>query len=348
MPLVVSQSLYPVQAVERRFWHGNPYLCVSAKVSLRFDAQGRLSKLSRQPPLALDEVWLDRPMRSSLLNGSDLIPYKPGTDVLVLGNARPPAGKPSTGWDAELRLPGKRKRLRLLGPRFWEHRLLGGWTLSAPSPCESVPLLYENAYGGVVDPDREHFEEGEYYPDNPFGTGFVGRPRPPTDRPIPAARIEAWDGAITGFGKDVPVGGTGPVPGFFPHRQRHAGNWESHEAQGLPGMPLDMDMRYWQVAPPDQQLDRYLRADEEIQLHGFCAEGPLHLRMPPITAMATASYSASQTRARVMALDTVQIDLDRRTIALRYHVIVPLQDDLEQVSVRCAEYTPLSGERAHG
>jgi hypothetical protein len=348
MPIVINQSLYPVQAVERHFWHGNPYLCVSAKVTLAFDTAGRLSRLERQPPLALDEVWLDRPMRSSLVHAGDHQPFKPGTDVLVVGSARAPGGRPAESWDAEIVMPGRRKRLRFVGPRVWEHRLLSGWTLSRPHACDAIPLLYENAYGGVVDPLKEHFDEGEFYPDNPFGTGFVGGARPRTDQPIAAAQIEAWDGAITSFGKDVAVGGTGPVPGFFPSRARYAGNWDAHVAAAAPGMPLDMDMRYWQVAPPDQQLEKALRENDEIALIGFCATGPLQLRIPPISAMTTARYSDRNTNAMSMPLDTVMIDLDRRQVSFRYHVIVPLEDTLERVSVHCAQYRALSGELAHG
>lgn len=49
MTVIVNQSLYPVQAVERRFWHGNRYHAVSAKVTLAFDERGRLSGVQRAP-----------------------------------------------------------------------------------------------------------------------------------------------------------------------------------------------------------------------------------------------------------------------------------------------------------
>jgi hypothetical protein len=349
MTVIVNQSLYPVQAVERRFWHGNRYHCISAKVTLGYDAQGRLSELPRQPEFALDEVWRDRPMRSSLLNPGDLISFKPNTDVLILGTARPPDGKPAMQWDASLHIRNREKRLRLFGPRAWRHSLLSGWTLSAPEATAGVELLYENAYGGVTDASQEQFEDGEFYPDNPFGCGFVGRSRPDTGREQRAAQIEAWEGAVTRFGKDVAVGGLGPVPGFFPSRARHMGTYDqAWEEQHKPNIPLDMDMRYWNAAPPDQQVEGYLREGDEIVLAGLAHVPRLSLSMPPFTAMTVAHFEDKHNEAAQLRLDTVLIDLDRRQLSLRYHRIVAWDERIDRINVYCAAHRSLSAEVSRG
>lgn len=349
MTVIVNQSLYPVQAVERRFWHGNRYHAVSAKVTLAFDERGRLSGVQRAPGFALDEVWRDRPMRSSLLNPGDLIPFKPNTDVLVLGTARPPGGKPAAQWDAGLVIGKREKRLRLVGPRAWRHSLLSGWTLSAPVPTSGVDLLYENAYGGVVDESKDHFAEGEFYADNPFGCGYIGRTRPDTNREYRAAQIEAWNGAISRFGKDVPVGGLGPVPGFFPSRARYMGTYDkAWEEQHKPNIPLDMDLRYWNAAPPDQQADGYLREGDEISLIGLVQAPRLTLAIPPFTAMTVAHFEDGHAEAAQLRLDTVLIDLDRSQVSLRYHRIIAWDERINRIDVHCAPHHMLSGEVAHG
>jgi hypothetical protein len=349
MTVIVSQSLYPVQAVERAFWHGNRYHCISAKVTLGFDEHGRLSELLRQPAFDLDEVWRDRPMRSSLLRPGDLIPFKPRTDVLVVGTARPPGGKATAQWDASLNFKGREKRLRLFGPRVWRHSLLSGWILSAPAPTEGVALLYENAYGGVIGPAREQFEEGEFYPDNPFGCGFVGRSRPDTQVEHRAAQIEAWNGAITRFAKDVCVGGFGPIPGFFPTRAKRMGTYDAAwEKEHKPNIPLDMDMRFWNCAPDDQQADGYLRERDEVVLEGLTGGASLRLAMPPFTAMTVAHYQDKHNEAGQLRLDTVQIDLDRKQLSLRYHRIIAMDERMDRISVHCAPHKPLSAEVARG
>jgi hypothetical protein len=349
MTVSINQSMYPVQVVERHFWHGNPYHCVSVSVTLDWDDAGRLRHPARQWPSVLDEQWRDAPMRSSLLHPGDLVPFKPQTDVLVVGTARPPAGRPTTSWDAALQIKDNEKRLRLCGPRQWQHSLLSGWTLSGAAPCEGVALLYENAYGGVIDPERPQFDEGEYYPANPFGCGFVGRSRADTGRSYRAAQIEAWDGAITAFGKDVPVGGLGPIPGFFPSRAQYMGTYdEAWERDHKPDIPLDMDMRYWNCAPADQQADGHLRAGDEITLSGLRAGPPLRLAMPAMTAMTVAHFEDRSNEASTMALDTVLVDLDRQQLRLRYHRIIAVDPRIARISVFCAPHARLSGEMAHG
>lgn len=349
MTVIVSQSLYPVQAVERAFWHGNRYHCISAKVTLAFDAQGRLSELPRQSQFDLEEVWREQPMRSSLLRPGDLIPYKPTTDVLVVGTARPPGGRPAAQWDAALRFQGREKRLRLFGPRAWRHSLLSGWTLSSPEPTTGVALLYENAYGGVTDPSKAEFEEGEFYADNPFGCGFVGRSRADKGREHRAAQIEAWNGALAQFGKNVPVGGLGPIPGFFPSRAQYMGTWDAAwEKDHSPNIPLDMDMRYWQCALEDQQASEYLREGDEIVLEGLTGEATLKLALPGFTAMTLAEQEQAPNEAGHMRLDTVLIDLDRHHMSLRYHRIVAWDERISHINVYCAPHRDLNRERAHG
>lgn len=349
MTVVVNQSTYPVQAVEHAFWHGNRYHCISAKVTLAFDAAGRLGHLLRQPPLELNEVWYGRPMRSSLRHPGDLIPYKPTTDILVVGTAHAPQGQPTRSWTAELRFEDQRKRLRLHGPRAWRHRTASGWTLTPAAETTGVDLRYENAFGGVIEPDAEVWADGEFFPDNPFGRGFLGRSRGDTHKEYPAAQIEAWDGAITRFGEAVPVGGFGPVPGFVPSRARYMGTWDDFPA-GDPdaGVPLDMDMRYWNCAPPDQQTSHFLREGDRIELHGLLPEGAVTLAMPGFTAMTVARY-ADDSDAQTMKLDTVLIDLDARHLALRYHRIIACDASIESIQVYCAPHRDLNAaEVAHG
>lgn len=348
MTVIVNQSLYPVQAVERRFWHGNRYHAISAKVTLAYDEQGRLSEIHHIAPLDLDEVWYGRPMRSSLRRPGDLIPFKPTTDVLVVGTARPPGGRPHTQWDAALRFQGRQKRLRLYGPRTFRHSLLSGWSLSPPAPTSGVELRYENAFGGTSAEDKEELAEGEFYPDNPFGCGFIGRSRPDTSRDYPAPQIEAWNGVVTQLGKHVAVGGLGPIPGFFPDRARHMGSWAPGTAESASlGVPLDMDMHYWQCAPQDQLASEYLRHGDFVELEGLSTEA-MKIAIPRVVATTLARYSDGHHKAQVMNLDTVLVDLDTRRLELRYHRIVPFDSDIQRILVDCAPVLRVGSEVSHG
>ncbi|WP_313915178.1 DUF2169 domain-containing protein [Tahibacter sp.] len=344
MTVVVNQSLYPVQAVEHRFYHGNRYHCVTAKVTVRWDDEGRLYSVPRQPEIAREDVWRDQPDRSSLLLASELIPYKPTTDILVTGSVRPPDGRPTRSWAGALVIGEREKRLRFHGPRSWRHSLLSGWTLSEPEPCTQVALLYENAYGGVVDASKAHFEDGEFYEANPHGCGFLGRSRPDTGQVYRAPQIESWDGAVSDLGRDVSVGGFGPVPGFFPERARYIGNWTADSAS----IPLDMDMRYWNTAPSDQRSDTFLKRGSTISLVNLRPGRPVTLEIPPFEPALVGEFADHHREAMDMNLDTVTIDLDNQHLVLRFQRIVAYNDALTSIQVRCAPCKPLSGEVARG
>ncbi|TDR34784.1 hypothetical protein DFR29_1432 [Tahibacter aquaticus] len=344
MTVVINQSLYPAQGFEHRFYHGNRYHCISAKVTLDWDEQGRLSSPRRQPDWVRNDEWLDEADRSSLIYPSEMIPFKPATDVLVVGTALSPEGRPLREWNAALCIKDQTKRLRLFGPREWRHSAMGGWRLSGPEACSGVALLYENAYGGTVGPAREHYAEGDYYPPNPFGSGYVGKQRPDTNAPLRAAQIEAWDGPITHFGQDVAVGGFGALPGFVPARAQYAGTTDADwEASVKPNIPPDMDMRYWNTAPADQQASEYLRPGDVIGLVNLRPGAPLRLAMPPIDPATLCEYDEDNRRAAAMNLDTVTIDLDAQRMTLRYHQILPFDESIKRINVHCAPYAALAG-----
>lgn len=348
MTTVVSNSLYPVQGIEHRFYHGNRYHCVSAKVTLSWDEEGRLRSVPKQPDWVRNDLWRAKENRSSLLAASELIPFKPTTDVLVVGSVRPPDGRPTRAWAGALVVGGREKRLRFYGPRHWQHGLMSGWTLSEPEPCSQVSLSYENAYGGVVE-EKDEYADGEFYALNPLGCGYIGRNRPDTSRQYRAAQIEAWDGPIDTFGRDVTVGGLGPMPGYFPERLQYAGTYDSAwESTAKPNIPMDMDMRYWQTAPQDQRSQDYLRAGENISLVGMRAGKPLTLQLPPFDPALVCDIAERPRESLRMNLDTVSVDLDRQHLALRYHRIVAFDDALESIHVHCAPYKALSGEVRHG
>ncbi len=344
MTVVVNQSLYPVQAVEHRFYHGNRYHCVTAKVTVRWDDEGRLYPVPRQPEIVREDVWRDQPDRSSLLVASELIPYKPTTDILVTGSVRPPDGRPTRSWAGALVIGGREKRLRFHGPRSWRHSLLSGWTLSEPEPCTQVALLYENAYGGVSDTTKTEFDEGEYYPDNPHGCGYLGKRRADTAQDYRAPQIEAWDGAVDVIGRDRPVGGLGPLPGFVPARSQYAGSWTAETTS----IPLDMDMHYWNVAPLDQRSGEFLKRGDRISLVNLRPGNPVTLQIPPFEPALVGEFADRHREAMDMNLDTVTIDLDNQHLVLRFQRIVAYNDALTSIQVRCAPCKPLSGEVARG
>jgi len=58
---------------------------------------GRLS-LKETQEIILSDEYEGHPLKSSLLRSSDIVPFKPSTDITILGYTYPPQGKRSDFW----------------------------------------------------------------------------------------------------------------------------------------------------------------------------------------------------------------------------------------------------------
>src|SRR5262249_31662236 len=94
--------------------------------------------------------------------GSDLVPFKPRADVLVVGNAHAPRGTPVTSLPVRVGVGELSKTIDVVGNPTGKTGLLG--TMTPPERSVRMPLGYENAYGGPG--DRK----------NPAGKGREGEP----------------------------------------------------------------------------------------------------------------------------------------------------------------------------
>src|SRR5207247_16351 len=63
---------------------------------------GRLSLAEKQLPVTLADEYHGEPGKSSIKTPSDVSLTKPATDVLLLGTAYPPRGRPTTQMDVSL------------------------------------------------------------------------------------------------------------------------------------------------------------------------------------------------------------------------------------------------------
>ena len=144
--------------------------------------EGRLEPLEEQPPVAIqDEPHDDDADAPSVKFEADFVPFKPKVDIVFVGKAYAPGGKPSPEFECALRVGPYRKRLRILGPRKARYvppekqpkidkktglpkdEIIQPPPLfTAPEPIAEVELRMSNAYGGasvVVPADEEAFKK---------------------------------------------------------------------------------------------------------------------------------------------------------------------------------------------
>ncbi|WBM31146.1 MULTISPECIES: DUF2169 family type VI secretion system accessory protein [Pseudomonas] len=67
-------------------------------------------------PLCRADTYHDEPGFSSVLEESDLAPFKPRCDVVVVGHSHAPEGRPAQTWEAGLRITSTRPRLEIVDP----------------------------------------------------------------------------------------------------------------------------------------------------------------------------------------------------------------------------------------
>lgn len=112
-----------------------------AKATFRFDSSGRVS-LDEQEPLPL----LDQDQQTPLgVLPADIIARRgPRFEVMLLGHAYGAGRRSVPKVSVALSVGHERREMLVFGDRYWQDRE----TISAPTPFERMPLVYERCFGG--------------------------------------------------------------------------------------------------------------------------------------------------------------------------------------------------------
>ena len=194
--------------------------------------------LAAEPEALSGDLHADDDLQKSLLYSTDFAPFKPRADAMVLATAHAPGGRPIARLPIRIKIGPIDKRLTAFGLRTWRNGIFGRAGFTEPKPFASLPITYENAFGG---PGSKK---------NPVGRGIESEDMPQVEdprRPVTKSR-DNIDPA--GFAPDC----NGVAAALRPRRQvRRAlaeGRW--------PWFPEDFDYGYFNAAPRDQQIEGYL------------------------------------------------------------------------------------------
>jgi len=265
---------------------------VKGTFALETGGGARLAEV--QAPLVYADVHRGDPGTTSLQSECDFAAFKPQADLLVMGHAVSPTGKPVDGMVVTLELGTLRKSIRVTGDRRWEGGLFG-LRSSLPQAFVQLPLVYERAFGGtdLTHPDPRH--RGTELR-NPVGMGY---------RKNPEAR--AAEGT--------------PLPNLEDPRQPLSGWKDIARPMGF-GSPRDFDMRYFLCAPVDQQIP-YLRGGETLRCTGMTRDGALVVRVPTLRFPVTFRFE-DHAQSLEPLLDTFLVEPDSRRMLLTWRISVPL------------------------
>jgi hypothetical protein len=244
------------------------------------------------------------PRGASLYAASELVPYKPRADVVLVGSAFAPEQTPVEALIARVSVEELDKSVGVIGDRRWAPGP-DGLEPSAPLPFRSMPLRYERAARA---------------PDNPVGFDLA---RTPTLGELALPNLEAVDdapdtGQTLGFG---PVAPTAATRRALLHPEALA--WATEGERGP--VPRGFDFAFYNAAPRDQQVD-LLRHSATLVLENLHREHPRFVAKLPHVRPRSFLVSPDGERSLEIALrcDTLWIDTDRALMSLSWRGLVGL------------------------
>jgi hypothetical protein len=312
-------------------------------------AQGSHTLELAQTPadLAMQDVYYGEPNVSSVKWESDLAPFKPRCDfVVVNANAIVKnAGKLARYYCAVQVGQGAnatRKELLVCGPRHWTRSVL--WNLSAPELTSEVPLRYEYAYGGHSQHSytKGMFENeakpaiNEVYMYNPVGMGWAHPDwlAATGAKTLPCAQIEDPNEKITRFGQQYMPQGFGIIGRAWSQRLPYAGTYDdAWRQQRWPNLPKDFQFDYWCGAHPDLQIP-YPAPDTFIGLYGLTPSGMLEMRLPGHRGYVLARFEEGAMLPLPTHIDTLIVDMQTLQVHVVYRAVVPVNTRVRVLEAR--------------
>jgi uncharacterized protein YjbI with pentapeptide repeats len=262
----------------------------------------------------------------ALQQPSDFAEWKLHGEMLLKGTCHPPDG-PTTACDVRFSVGDWSKSLHVIGPRAYSKGLLIGGKASEPQLFASMPLSWENAFGG---PD---------YPSNTAGRGHTGEEMPTVE--VPGKTIKRIGG------KHEPATMLGISPNWAQRQGKRGKNygatWKKTRA---PFYADDFDWTYFQSAAPDQWIDGYLRGDEDMVFENLHPDESLwRAKLPALRIRAFVKGGDGSVLEPTMNLDTLYADVDDGKLYLIWRGHVPVKEtDLTDVQVVLIASEPLADE----
>jgi hypothetical protein len=312
-------------------------------VKATFDVRaGQVTVAERQRPLVVKDEYWGEPGSSSIKYASEAHLLKPGTDVLLVGEAHAPHGRAVDTCLVSVQVGPLRQVLQVFGNRQWKGGLLSPG-ISSPEPFVTIPLVYERSYGGTheVAPERMMGEER-----NPVGQGFRGK-RGASDmvgRALP--NLEDPRRLIQGISDaPVPVGVGAVAPAWQP-RKSYAGTYdETWKKKRAPYLPHDFRPEFFQVAYPALWTQESMKGGEPVELLAVSPAGVDRFALPRCELDVDVRIAGRTERPR-MRLETVLLEPGMGQLCLTWRGAVGC--DKQALKVEEARFTVKSLRGAEG
>lgn len=283
-----------------------------------------------QLPLVMADTFTGEPGLSAPVYEVDFAPRKKCVDVLLLGSAYAPAGRPATRVAVGLRVNGLTKSFAVVGNRRWQSGVTRV-TASEPEPFTVMPISYDRAYGGV-DTRHEDFEKHAAYMRNPVGKGFHRHLKSEWVDGAPLPNTEELDRPVTQPEGDFAPMAYGPIGRGWEPRYRYGGTYDQNWLdEHFPFLPPDFDEQYYQAAPLDQQFAGPM-GGQEVAMVNLTPDGRRSFVIPTFEAPVHVFPKKGEREDLKATLDTIVLEPDHERLTMTWRVCRPLKMNMFEIA----------------
>jgi hypothetical protein len=307
-PAIENQTPFAIEALFLCDEEARPLLVPIVKATYSIDDSGEIHLSENQLPINPAGSFHGPPGESSYRYEPETAFCKMATDVVLIGSAWA-SQRAATQVDVSLRAGPVSKRVRVIGDRYWI-KVPGGPMMTRPEPFESIPLIYERAFGG-----RD--KSGRFEPRNPVGRGFHSTRAaldgdsllPNIEDPVHLIQDVCDTPAPAGFGF---IG-----PDWHP-RAAFAGTYgDLWTDTRMPLLPEDFNRRYFNAASAGLMASGYFKGDEFIAIENVSPDGPISFSLPGVQPPECRVQLKGTKDSRIETkLDTIIINTDERLLLL--------------------------------
>ncbi|TQV87264.1 DUF2169 family type VI secretion system accessory protein [Aliikangiella coralliicola] len=183
---------------------------------------------------------------------------KPNGEFLLAGNVSTPGKEPMQSCATKIQFGPLTKEINVLGDRVRTRNPVGIWRTSQPEAFTELPISWNRTYGGKSEQR------------NPDGIGRMSGAQW-----IFGSKENQLANFYDKQFSDSPVC-TLPEKPDWKKRQKMSGTYDKKwQKEEYPGLARDIDWRYFNVAPADQQIKSYWKGNESFTLTNLHSEHPI-------------------------------------------------------------------------
>ena len=309
---------------------GRELLVVVVKGTFRLPKPGEdVRSHEEQLPLIMADTFTGEPGFSAPMYEVDFAPHKHRCDILLLGSAHAPNGRPTARVPVGLRIGNWQKTFAVVGNRHWD----AGITGIRATPAESFitqPFSYDVAFGGL---DAHHDDPAKHaaFMHNPVGRGWHKHLKSKYVDGTPMPNTEELNRPIAKPDGDYAPMSFGPVGRGWASRLKYAGTYDQNWIDNtFPFLPADFNEAYYQAAPLDQQI-AYPNGGEEVALVNLIPEGGISFKLPTIEVPVVFFRKKGERHETQAMLDTIAIQADKDLFTLTWRASLPLKKNMFEI-----------------